>query len=80
MYKHLIKKGLNHLNLLISSWTNFYDHDNYVEWLSSNIFNSVNFNTAELNHYVDDIFNIDVTKKIKLEIADLTFRENCKRL
>lgn len=62
------------LNRLVSVWINFLDHAEFVDWMSFNIFNSENFNTNELNRYVNDIFDIDVSDKIKADIADLTIR------
>lgn len=62
------------LNRLVSVWINFLDHAEFVDWMSFNIFNIENFNTNELKRYVNDIFDIDVSYKIKVDIADLTIR------
>jgi hypothetical protein len=62
------------LNRLMAAWINFEDHAAYVDWLSANIFNELNFSSAETNRFIEDIFDVDVTEKIKIDIADLTRR------
>lgn len=62
------------LNRLMSSWINFNNHAEYVEWLCSVIFTPQNHTNPEITAFINEIFDPNVTDKIKLDIAELTLR------